>query len=175
MSRSKKALTSEARALEKEIASLSKSLVELEAQIGQKQEKLLRLQRQLGEVPSDRKTGLEILWDAAPDKARERSSKFLCRKAWARIPKAERPPLKEAIAALKAWGQCDEWLKERGEFVPALDRWIGERRWECVPKTRNPLARYETPKTPRPAAPEGESLDPKAAAEFLANLDLTES
>jgi hypothetical protein len=109
-------------------------------------------------------TGLDLLWQAAPPMARTRSSKYKCRVAWNRIPAAHRPRVPVMLDALAAWKRCDEWQKDDGQFIPALDRWIRERRWEDLPETArvDPSARYrcQAP-APLPQTPPEERATPE--------------
>lgn len=133
-----------------------------------------RLRKVEGKISSDPspETGLEILWKEAPRMARTRSSKFKCRAAWNRIPPTQRPRVVEVIAALKAWSRCSEWKKDDGQFVPALDRWIKERRWESLPEESNSdvAARYRVASKPaRFTAPE-DVATPEDIAEIFKAL-----
>ena len=112
--------------------------------------------------------GLDTLWKAALPIARNRSSKHLCRKAWNLIPKAERPTIETLVSALKVWNRCLEWKKDSNQFVPALDRWLKERRWEDLPEVPIPSARYVTIIPPKPTPnPAEEITDPAEIAKFL--------
>lgn len=115
--------------------------------------RLIKLEVRLDGGPAP-ETGLEMLWAAAPPIARTRSSKYKCRVAWNRIPAPQRPRVPDLLAALKAWSRCEEWKKDDGRFVPALDRWIKERKWEDLPQSAaDPLARYRCPRTAPPPQP----------------------
>lgn len=109
-------------------------------------------------------SGLDALWKIAMPIARSRSSRHLCRKAWNMIPKADRPEIQTMVEALKVWNRCPEWKKDGNQYVPALDRWIKERRWEDLPEVPAPSARYQT--IPRPAAP----VDPSEAVTDAAEV-----
>lgn len=116
--------------------------------------KLSRVEARLtGEPPQE--TGLDLLWKAAPAMARKRSSKFKCRAAWNRIPQAHRPRVSVLLDAIRAWSSDPEWKKDEGQFIPSLDRWIKERRWEDLPEDtrQDPLARYRQTAKPQPVAP----------------------
>jgi hypothetical protein len=131
--------------------------------------KLARLEAKLaGEPPPE--TGLDMLWKAAPPMARTRSSKYQCRLAWNRIPPSSRPPVSAVLAALRAWCRCPEWQKDDGQFIPALHRWIRDRRWEDLPEGTappDPSARYRCPQpTPPPVAPEDAATKEEIAAMF---------
>lgn len=147
------------------IAKLRKEIALLEAQLGGLREDLARLER----APGDQSplSGLDLLWNAALPKARERSSRYQCRVAWNSIPKQDRPDLETAVAALRAWNKCEEWSKEGGKFAPGLHLFISRRRWEDVPQVRDPIARYRPakPVAPAPAAkPEEFASDAEIAA-----------
>jgi hypothetical protein len=117
-------------------------------------------------------TGLDMLWAAAPPMARTRSSKHACRTAWNRIPQADRPRVADAVSALRAWTRCEEWRKDDGLFIPALHRWIKERRWEDLPESsrNDPRARYRcTPAAPAPPPPE-EIATPEELEQIFADF-----
>lgn len=123
-------------------------------------------------------TGLDLLWQAALPMARTRSSKVRCRTEWNRIPPEERPTVREALDALRAWNRCKEWRKDCNEFVPGLHRWIKDRQWENVPEEVKPEApsRYRAP-TPKPLPtpkPE-EVILPHEVREIFRSLKMTES
>jgi hypothetical protein len=135
-----------------------KTVAQLEAEYAAAQAKADAIRARLAKAQAKAdgdpapETGLDMLWAAAPAMARTRSSKFKCRKAWLRIPPAARPRIPSMLDALKAWSRCHEWQKDDGQFVPALDRWITERRWEDTPATTTPdaSARYRCPVPPPP-------------------------
>jgi hypothetical protein len=138
---------------EARIAQLRKRIAETEATLGDYKEKLARLLATTNPSDVAAISGLDLLWKAALPKCRERSSRHQCRVAWHRIPKDERPPIDQAVAALKAWNRCEEWTRDRGQFAPALHRYIAERRWEDVPQvTKAPSPYRPAPKAPAPAS-----------------------
>lgn len=99
-------------------------------------------------------SGLDALWAIALPIARNRSSKHACRKAWALIPRGERPTIDTMVSALRMWNRCAEWKQDGNQFVPALDRWIRERRWEALPEVAEAGSRYRNaPVAPRQADP----------------------
>jgi hypothetical protein len=149
------------------IAKLRKEIALLEAQLGGLREDLARLER----APGDQSpvSGLDLLWNAALPKSRERSSRHQCRVAWNSIPKHERPDLETAVAALRAWNKCEEWSKEGGKFAPGLHLFISRRRWEDVPEVRDPIARYR-PAKPTAPAPVAKEEDFASEAEIAAIL-----
>lgn len=159
MSAAREKLTARAEKLRTQLAAAQATVDDLKA-------KLAKIEGTLaGDPPPE--TGLDLLWKEAPAMARTRSSKYKCRVAWNRIPPRDRPRVPEVLAALKAWKRCFEWKKDDGQFVPALDRWIKERRWEDWPEDvkKDPGARYRTVEKPAPTAPSAE--DQAALAEFL--------
>ncbi len=72
---------------------------------------------------------LKRIWDAAPPKARERSSRRECREAL-RLSKTTVGETDTIIDAVELWKQTEDW---KGGFVPALHRWLRNRKWEDVP------------------------------------------
>lgn len=149
------------------IAKLRKEIALLEAQLGGLREDLARLER----APGDESplSGLDLLWKAALPKSRERSSRYQCRVAWNSIPKADRPDLEVAVAALRAWNKSEEWSKDGGKFAPGLHLFISRRRWEDVPEVRDPIAKYR-PAKPAAPAPVSKAEDFASEAEIAAIL-----
>ena len=148
-------------------------------------DRLVKCQARLNGDPMP-DTGLDLLWQAAPPMARTRSSKYKCRLAWNRIPAAARPRVPVMLDALAAWKRCDEWRKDDGQFIPAMDRWIRERRWEDLPETArvDPSARYrcQAPAPVPQTAPEDvatpediramfEAVNSALAGKFQSNRD----
>lgn len=162
MSYTKAALAAKANKLRKQLADAEATASGLRIKLAQA-EALLNNQP----VPV---SGLDALWKIALPIARNRSSKHLCRKTWNMIPKGERPTIETMISALKTWNRCLEWKKDGNQFVPALDRWIKERRWEDLPEVPAPSARYLT--IPRPVAQTepGEAASAEDVAELMAAL-----
>lgn len=144
MSASKSSLQAQANKLRRELATH-------EAKADIARVKLAQIEAKLG-GPAAPPTGLDLLWNAAPEKARQRSSKEACRIAFKLIPAADRPKLEEMLSAMKLWTRCDEWKKDGGQYVPKLDRWIKERRWECAPADKEAPSRARQAPL-KPAAP----------------------
>lgn len=143
MSDSKAVIAAKANKLRKQLAAAEATVSDLKIKLAQAEAKLTGTA-----VPL---SGLEALWKIALPISRNRSSKHKCRIEFNRIPKSERPTIDTMTHALKSWNRCLEWKKDGNQFVPALDRWIKERRWEDLPEVPTPSARYQT--IPRPAAP----------------------
>lgn len=83
---------------------------------------------------------LDQLWQAYPERGRRRSSRKKMLDAWRRIPAKERVPVSDLLTSLEAWKATEDWRKQDGEFVPALDRWLRDRKWADPPEptTTNP-------------------------------------
>lgn len=149
------------------LTQLRKKLADTEATASGLKLKIAQAEAQITGQPVPL-SGLDALWKIALPIARNRSSKHLCRKAFNLIPKGERPDIETMISALKVWNRSLEWKKDSNQFVPALDRWIKERRWEDLPEVPTPSARYVTILTPKPKPnPADEITDPAEIAKFL--------
>ena len=160
--------------LESQAAKLRKQLAEAQAVVDGLQMKLAKVEEKLGgprTVPAPQ-CGLDILWSTALPIARTRSSKQQCRIEWNKIPKAQRPQVREMIEALKFWNRCEEWRKDGNAFVPALHRWIKNRQWENVPESakHDPLSRYRSRPKPVPVTPPGEEASAEDIAHILGGL-----
>ena len=162
MSATKDALAATATRLRKQLADAEATVSGLKLKLTQAEAKLTGQP-----VPV---SGLDALWKIALPIARNRSSKHLCRKAWNLVPKGERPTIDVMIHALKIWNRCLEWKKDDHQFVPALDRWIRERRWEDLPEAAEASSR--TPRTPAPVRQSDptDAATPEDIAEILAVL-----
>ena len=95
---------------------------------------------------------LGALWSLCPAKGRERSSKKKVATAWKNLK--PQPTIEAVTESLKLWIESDEWSREDGRFVPALDRWLRDRKFDTVP----------SPKT--------DHRIQKAASEFAEDLDI---
>ena len=152
-------------------AALRKKLAEAEAVADQLRAKLMLAEAKLtgGPVPL---SGLELLWQAALPKSRERSSKHRCRTAWNRIPQGERPRMETMISALKAWCRCEAWKAEGGLYAPGLHRFIQERMWEDLPEVEKARSRTPSARVYAPAAPAQDAATPAEIAEILGSIQL---
>lgn len=149
------------------ILSITKQIADYEAKLSALRLKLAQLQAKV-QGQSAPISAFVIFWKSALPIARNRSSKHLCRKALNLIPKAERPTMEEMISAIKIWNRCAEWKKDGNQFVPALDRWIRERRWEDLPEVAEPSSRYRNaPAAPKPRDPTETITDPAVVAALL--------
>lgn len=75
--------------------------------------------------------GKRLVWDASPPKARTRSSRKKLGQAWntAKIRPEEVPRILRGLEIAK---QSHDWQKQGGEFIPAIDRWVRDRRFESL-------------------------------------------
>jgi len=67
-------------------------------------------------------------WEAYPQPGRKRSSREKVKKAW----QAVKPPT-DTLILLEKWKSDPEWKKDGGQYVPAADRWLREKRWQDPP------------------------------------------
>ncbi|RYD18853.1 MAG: hypothetical protein EOP88_21160 [Verrucomicrobiaceae bacterium] len=138
---------------------------DLEAALDHEREKLAGMK---GEGPQvDQADDITPLWEVAPDMARKRSSPLKCRKAWKRIKPADRPSMEDVLLAMFAWKRDPEWKRDGGQFVPALDRWINEQRWEDPPQQTEAPSRARLPQKPLPVASDEAVTDPAEIAALL--------
>lgn len=113
---------------------------------------------------------LAAMWQAAPPQARQRSSKADVAEQWCKIPRNQRPDMETVVKAVAAWKQCDEWLRDGGQFIKGLHRLVKARFWESAPERNSRVGQgFATPKrqeyTPQPGG-----MDPQEAADFLKQL-----
>lgn len=100
-----------------------------------------RKEKELNIYMSDKSDELEkdlllALWNSAPEKARRRSSRKQVFDAWKKIPKNKRPDKNTAIDAIEAWGECEDWTKDDGNFVQGLHLWLKNEKWIDPPKRK---------------------------------------
>jgi hypothetical protein len=148
------------------IAKLRKEIATLEAKLGGLREDLARLEREEGDTSP--LSGLDLLWNEALPKSRERSSRQQCRVEWHRLAKEDRPRIEVAVAALRAWNRCEQWTKDANAYAPGLHLYIKRRLWEDVPQVRDPLAKYKPAKPAAPVVPPAD--DELADADDVASI-----
>ena len=66
--------------------------------------------------------GFAEFWKVYPRKV----GKLAAERAW----KRHRPPLSEVLAALEAWRNSPEWLKDGGRYIPHPATWVNRGGWE---------------------------------------------
>ena len=88
-------------------------------------------------TPTPFEGGFEVFWKAYPRK----DAKKAAERTWRKIPVAEVPKI---LAAVRAWNQTDQWLKESGRYVPYASTFLNQERWnDPLPdKAEQPGRRY---------------------------------
>jgi hypothetical protein len=81
---------------------------------------------------------VDIIWKNTPQKGRERSSKKLLENALKKIPAKDNPGQAEIIRALEAWKVSELWLKDGGQYVAGIHRWVNDRKWDSPPEPAIP-------------------------------------
>jgi|GEM_PF-2672634 len=119
------------------------------------------------ETPPRQDHVTDALWEVALQNSKTRAhSKKKVREAWEKIPKRERPPIEDAVKALKVWNRSEEWRKQDHQFARGLHLWIRDRQWENLPDSDGPApSRYRNTPKPLPTPDE-----PPATAEDIAAL-----
>lgn len=79
-------------------------------------------------------------WTAWPHRGRQRSSKSGAAKLWPEQAKAAGGEEK-LISAIRAYAAGDDAKREDGQFVPAMERWLKQRKWEPFIDTAPPPRR----------------------------------
>jgi hypothetical protein len=70
-------------------------------------------------------------WDAYPKKVGKGA-------AWAAWKKAIRPDTTEILAAVEVQKTTEQWLKDKGKYIPNPATWLNQRRWEDEVDTEFP-------------------------------------
>lgn len=156
MSDSKEKLRTTANKLRTQIA-------DCEATLGGLKNRLAKIEAQVEGKPVVM-SALDEIWKLAPASSRANCSKHSCRKRWNLIPKNQRPTAEVLIHAMKVWSRCPQWKKDGGQYAPAVDRWIEERRWEDLPEVA------EAPSRARQAAPKVIPQTPPEEAATAADI-----
>ena len=79
---------------------------------------------------------VEALWAVTPPKGRDRSSKAKLEAAIRGVPRKSKVSIAKMVSALKAWSESEDWTKEGGQYVTAIDRWVRDRKWENLPEKK---------------------------------------
>lgn len=80
----------------------------------------------------------ESIWSICPKFGKERSSKS---KLLAQLKKLPATTVNEGgviLESLNAWIISDSWTREDGQFVPGIDRWIKDGKWQFHPEPASP-------------------------------------
>lgn len=145
---------------------------ELHARFDRIESMLLQLMEQRGKSklsPEDKAILLGI-WEASPRQSRQRSSKKRVAEAWQKVPRSARPTLGEALVAMKAWKRCDEWLRDGGQYIPALHRLVAAHFWDSPPEPEKIVGMgFAARKKEAPSETEDGMSGPEAA-QFLEGL-----
>ena len=100
-------------------------------------------------VPQGGLNGFDEFWTIYPKKI----GKGAARKAWVKL----HPPLEAVLSSLKQQRKCEQWTRNRGQFIPNPSTWLNQERWtDEVPK--DPLASSPPPRPepePLPVSEEG--------------------
>jgi len=65
--------------------------------------------------------------------ARQRSSKAEVRKHIGELG-SRRPTLDDMVASYRAWLKCEDWVKDDGQFIMGLHRWVKGGKFEHAPE-----------------------------------------
>ena len=78
-----------------------------------------------------------LFWKEYPKKI----GKGAAEKAWKKM----KPPIEDVLDAIRVQRQTDQWLKNKGQFIPNPATWLNQKRWEDeVEVTINPkFAKYD--------------------------------
>ncbi len=76
--------------------------------------------------PLARDDGFEEFWSLYPSKV----GKPKAHSAWRRLKLTEKV---DVIAALPAWKDCRQWVRDGGQFIPHPTTFLNQRRWEDDP------------------------------------------
>jgi hypothetical protein len=76
---------------------------------------------------------LKIIWNQTPPMGQQWSSPKQLKDEWMKIPAAEHPTKEIVMDALNQWRASEAWQKESGRWVPAIHKWIRDRKWENIP------------------------------------------
>lgn len=71
--------------------------------------------------------GFEVFWNAYPKGRKVARPRAI--RAWRKIKPSERPAV---YSGLEAWKRSDQWVKERGRYIPHPSRFLNDRMWEDV-------------------------------------------
>lgn len=70
-------------------------------------------------------------WSAFPQRPRSRSTRDEVWKLWVKL-KLE-PLAAQIMEALDKWKAMPDWVKDSGQFAPAIDRWVRDGFWKDAP------------------------------------------
>lgn len=77
----------------------------------------------------------DVFWKAYPRK----SNKGGARKAWKKLS-PDKELFAKIMAALEVAKKCEQWTKERGQFIPYPATWLNQERWDDDYGPASPIA-----------------------------------
>ena len=75
----------------------------------------------------------KAIWGEYPQIGRTRSSKSQLKEAIAKL--SPMPSVSDVTTSLSLWKKCDQWTKQEGEFVPAVHRFVKDRKFDDPPQS----------------------------------------
>jgi hypothetical protein len=98
------------------------------------------------EIPPTPKGGVEelaeALWNECPKLGRERSSMAQLVTSLRKVPATAASKREILMGALNAWKLSESWLKDGGQFVPAIHRWVKDGKWKSIPEPWTPKGKF---------------------------------
>lgn len=82
------------------------------------------------EGESATKESFEKFWQAYPKRPSGKGSKQDALKAWIKMTDDERS---EAMRTVPLFAACQQWTKDGGEFIPQINTWMNQKRWQSPP------------------------------------------
>jgi hypothetical protein len=79
--------------------------------------------------PPQSVSGFDDFWTVYPRK----EAKLRALKAWKKISESEHPKILEDVERRK---RHEEWIRDRGKFIPHAAKYLSERRWEDQPASQ---------------------------------------
>lgn len=74
----------------------------------------------------DHRKAFDLFWVSYPRKVNKQHALA----AWGRIKKPDAVWFKQAMDSLEAWKSCDQWKRDRGQYVPHPATWLNRGGWE---------------------------------------------
>lgn len=88
-----------------------------------------------GKKPSEEEVSfLKELWSTCPKTGRERSSQRKVRTAWMSL--SPKPNMPDVMQSLGSWLTSTAWTDGEGQYVPGLDRWLRDRKFDILPQQK---------------------------------------
>lgn len=73
----------------------------------------------------------EQFWKAYPKRPSGKGSKPDALRAWKKMTETEQA---EAMRTIHLFASCPQWTKDGGEFIPQINTWMNQKRWESPPE-----------------------------------------